>query len=577
MTSLKRKLGRNSESGSAYGADSPQGEYYCQELNGEYRLLTAGHPVSSSTSSLSRSRGASLGGLRSRARGKGRARIGRSKSLNGSTHDEPLPSQSHSDPPQTPRAKRARKAKEEIAPENGISESSTPRPTRQSARILSKFHHMSSVPEELDDLAIQQPDFNRPLDIHIGSDELEANEDDASSKSPSTVTRKSDSQSISLRSTWTDSSRPRRSSGYKTELETSPEEVPKPQSKFVEANTEKNKNPATKPDVRPASKQASHVVTRKRNSASKRDESAEVLNNMEMSTANSGLDSPPSERVEDDRIGGDDMEIIAPEARRPWPLPRLRTRNADSPARLTELESSLRAGESTPTEISDSRAATPSETGELSAGPLSTLPSRGRGRGGFRGRARGRGWTRGRGRGGRGRGAGRGGRGGRLQPIDREMSLSPSPVIKQLRDRQKELDKVFRRVAAAQRTALTVIANRSESKLIKDPNAHMAVPEYDQVMNGLKARMRKRLEIIENEYNWRKKSADAMLEANKELVNSNFHDKSWHVRKEHLLAAQGSYMAFVEQRRQAEDEDHTEVSLQLFRYGQFRTWKRIIY
>ncbi|QSS65872.1 vegetative cell wall protein gp1 [Histoplasma capsulatum] len=407
---------------------------------------------------------------------------------------------------------------------------------------------MSSVPEALDDLAIQQPDFNRPLDIHIGSDELEANEDDASSKSPSTVTRKSDSQSISLRSTWTDSSRPRRSSGYKTELETSPEEVLKPQSKFVEANAEKDKNPATKPDVRPASKQASHVVTRKRNSASKRDESAEVLNNMEMSTANSGLDSPPSERVEDDKIGGDDMEIIAPEARRPWPLPRLKTRNADSPARLTELESSLRAGESPPTEISDSRAATPSETGELSAGPLSTLPSRGRGRGGFRGRARGRGWTRGRGRGGRGRGAGRGGRGGRLQPIDREMSLSPSPVIKQLRDRQKELDKVFRRVASAQRTALTVIANRSESKLMKDPNAHMAVPEYDQVMNGLKARMRKRLEIIENEYNWRKKSADAMLEANKELINSNFHtDESGSERSvtSHRRSVRGFNSSFV--------------------------------
>ncbi|PGH02002.1 hypothetical protein GX51_04934 [Blastomyces parvus] len=565
MTGLKRKLDQTHELGSVSAADSSQGEYYCQERNSEYLLLTtAGHPVSS-TSSSSRARGGNRGGSRSRARGgKSRAHIGRSKSLNGSSHDEPLPVQPHSDP-QTPRAKRVRKAKDEVAHENGIAESNTPRPTRQSARIYSKFQHMDAVPEEHDHSAIQQPDFNGPHEIHVGSDDGEVNGNDTASKSPSISTKKptSDSQSISFKSTWTDSPRRRRSSGYKTEVETSPEAVSKPKSRSVDASVGKGKNTATTPEtgtIGPASKQASPVATRKRNSTSKTSEPAETLNQhtksfkMETSTSTSNGTQPPSERN-----GDGDTDLPVSEARRTRAVPLLRIRNADSPTQSIELESPLAAREGTSTEILGSRGATPSEAGELSASTLPSVSGRGRGRGGFRGRARGRGWTRGRGRGGRGRGAGRGGRGGRLQPIDRERSVSPSPVIKQLRERQKELDRVFRRVAAAQRTALTVIANRSEAKLVKDANAHTTVPEYHQVMKALKARLQKRLEVIENEYHWRTKTADALLEANKERVNSNFHDKSRHIREEHLLAAQGSYMAFVEQRRQAEDDDHTET------------------
>ncbi|OAT03165.1 hypothetical protein, variant 1 [Blastomyces dermatitidis ER-3] len=569
MTGLKRKLDQTHELGSASAVDSSQGEYYCQERNSEYLLLTAGHPVSS-TSSSSRARGGNRGGSRSRARGKARAHIGRSKSLNGSSHDEPLPVQSPSDP-QTPRAKRVRKAKEEIAHENGIAEANTPRPTRQSARILSKFHHMDSVPEEPDGSAIQQPNFNGPHEIHVGSDDGEVNGNDTASKSPSIRTRKSisDSQLFSFKSTLTDSSRRRRSSGYKTEVETSsPEAVSKPKSKSVDGGAGKRKNTATIPEtptIGSATKRASPVTTRKRNSTSKTTGPAETLNartknfKIEMSTSSGNGMQSPSERNGDDKNGDGDTDLPAPETRRTRPVPLLKIRNADSPAQSIELESPLAAREGTPTEVSGSRAATPSETAELSASTLPSVSGRGRGRGGFRGRARGRGWTRGRGRGGRGRGAGRGGRGGRLQPIDREISVSPSPVIKQLRERQKELDRVFRRVASAQRTALTVIANRTEAKLIKDANAHTTVPEYNQVMKALKARLQKRLDVIENEYNWRAKAADALLEANKERVNSNFHDKSRHIREEHLLAAQGSYMAFVEQCRQAEDDDHTET------------------
>ena len=33
-----------------------------------------------------------------------------------------------------------------------------------------------------------------------------------------------------------------------------------------------------------------------------------------------------------------------------------------------------------------------------------------------------------------------------------------------------------------------------------------------------------------------------------------------HIQQEHLLAAQGAYMAFVEGHRHAEDDEHTEVN-----------------
>ncbi|ODH40005.1 hypothetical protein ACO22_01704 [Paracoccidioides brasiliensis] len=575
MTGLKRKLDQQHELASASGADSSQSKYYYQELTSEYPLLTANHLASPFSPSTGRLRGGSRGSSRSRARGKGHVFRGRSKSLNGSNLD--IPVQTHLDP-QTPRAKRVKKAKEDIASESSVAELHIPRPTRQSARILSKFHHMDCVSEQADEPGIQQPNFNGPHEIHIGSDETEVNDKETSPKFPSVNTRQptSDSQLSSFKSTWADTSRRRRSSGYKTEVDTCADTVSK-LNKSVGANAESGDNT---PEIALAatsglvSKRSSPVATRKRISASIGATSDETQNpnpstkklKVEKLDPSSGTDSPPlggngnrgnSNRGENDGDGG--PLHSGPEPTRQDP--NLSILDADFPSQTMVAESFQAAHETTPTEASASPAPTPSETPELPATNLPSGAGRSRGRGGFRGRVRGRGggWTRGRGRGGRGRGSGRGGRGGRLQPIDRDMSLSPSPVIKQLRERQKELDRVFRRVASAQRTALTVIANRSEAKLIKDAKAHMAVPEYDQVMNDLKAMLQKRLEVIENEYNWRTKTADALFEANKERVNASFHDKSRHIREEHLLAAQGSYMAFVEQCRQAEDDDHTEA------------------
>ena len=43
-----------------------------------------------------------------------------------------------------------------------------------------------------------------------------------------------------------------------------------------------------------------------------------------------------------------------------------------------------------------------------------------------------------------------------------------------------------------------------------------------------------------------------------------------HIQEEHLLAAQGEYMAFVEGHCHAEDEDHTEVRATLWKTMQFK-------
>lgn len=44
-------------------------------------------------------------------------------------------------------------------------------------------------------------------------------------------------------------------------------------------------------------------------------------------------------------------------------------------------------------------------------------------------------------------------------------------------------------------------------------------------------------------------------------VNNRNQSSARNVQEEHLLAAQGDYMSFVEGRRAAEDDEHTEVSL----------------
>ncbi|KAA8643127.1 uncharacterized protein ATNIH1004_009889 [Aspergillus tanneri] len=204
-------------------------------------------------------------------------------------------------------------------------------------------------------------------------------------------------------------------------------------------------------------------------------------------------------------------------------------------------------------------------TSEIATGPAVAKvvrPSRNRGRGrGGRSRAaarfasskRGRGSTR----------SARGGRSGRQydrsSDVELERSPSPSAATQKLRDRQRELDKAFRRLAAAQRLALAVLASQSEKKLSLDKNAHINVPEYDEISSLLKDRLRGRLEVFYREYELKVEQENRLFTANKEAIEERFRAAARNIQEEHFHASQGDYMAFVEGRRAAEDDEHTET------------------
>ncbi|GAB1200583.1 hypothetical protein APSETT444_009957 [Aspergillus pseudonomiae] len=186
--------------------------------------------------------------------------------------------------------------------------------------------------------------------------------------------------------------------------------------------------------------------------------------------------------------------------------------------------------------------------------------SRGRGRGG-RSRAAARSGSSKRGRG--GARAARGGRIGRQydrsSDVEHDRSPSPSAATQKLRDRQRELDKAFRKVAAAQRLALAVLASQSQKKLSRDKNAHRNVPEYEQINTLLKARLEERLEVFRHEYELRVEQENRLFAANREAIEERFRASARYIKEEHFFASQGEYMAFVEGRRAAEDDEHTET------------------
>ncbi|KAI1932432.1 hypothetical protein LOZ65_000727 [Ophidiomyces ophidiicola] len=147
----------------------------------------------------------------------------------------------------------------------------------------------------------------------------------------------------------------------------------------------------------------------------------------------------------------------------------------------------------------------------------------------------------------------------RMHAYDRNLSPSASAAVKKLRDRQRELQGAFRRVSSAQRAALLVLANRSESRLAKDPKAHMSTPLYQEVLDGLEARLEKQKALINREYDLKVQCEKQYLEAAQYWINSGFEEKVESVRDEHILAAQGSFLQYLDQCRQAGDDDHTET------------------
>ncbi|KAB8232134.1 uncharacterized protein BDW43DRAFT_126738 [Aspergillus alliaceus] len=209
----------------------------------------------------------------------------------------------------------------------------------------------------------------------------------------------------------------------------------------------------------------------------------------------------------------------------------------------------------------DIEGSTPENTTEPTTGKaVRGGRNRGRGRGG-RSRAAARSGSSKRGRG--GARAARGGRTGRQcdrsSDIEHDRSPSPSAATQKLRDRQRELDKAFRKVAAAQRLALAVLASQSQKKLSRDKNAHKNVPEYEEINSLLKARLEERVEIFRHEYGLKVEQENRLFAANKEAVEERFKASARHIKEEHFFASKGEYMAFVEGRRAAEDDEHTET------------------
>lgn len=186
----------------------------------------------------------------------------------------------------------------------------------------------------------------------------------------------------------------------------------------------------------------------------------------------------------------------------------------------------------------------PTTEAKTSNDQLSVVPAASRGRGTGRGRGRGRrrgrgggfvrggGWRGGksRGRGGGGRGGGRGGaRGGKRTEDDSDIARSPSPcpATQKLRERQKELDKAFKKVAAAQQLALTVMADHTHKRLSKNKNAHLSVLEHTQIQKDLDTCLHERQDILRHEYDLKVKQANMLFEANKDLLENQFRVRNY--------------------------------------------------
>ncbi|RDW61885.1 uncharacterized protein DSM5745_10557 [Aspergillus mulundensis] len=147
----------------------------------------------------------------------------------------------------------------------------------------------------------------------------------------------------------------------------------------------------------------------------------------------------------------------------------------------------------------------------------------------------------------------------RSSDIEFERSPSPSAATQKLRDRQRELDKAFRRVAAAQRLALAVLATQSEKRIARDKNAHKAVPEFEEISLVLKTHLREKQDTLKREYDLKVAQENRIYKANKEAIEERCRASSRYIQEEHLLASHGEYMTFIEGRRAAEDDEHTET------------------
>ena len=101
-------------------------------------------------------------------------------------------------------------------------------------------------------------------------------------------------------------------------------------------------------------------------------------------------------------------------------------------------------------------------------------------------------------------------------------SPPPSEATQRLRDRQRELDRAFKKLALSQGLALNILMERSIDRLAADRYAHEKVPEYDQVQQALDRRLEKRQGISCNFYKEQVEQQNRLYAVARERVEQQF-------------------------------------------------------
>lgn len=135
--------------------------------------------------------------------------------------------------------------------------------------------------------------------------------------------------------------------------------------------------------------------------------------------------------------------------------------------------------------------------------------------------AKGKGRPRGKGVAGRRATAGRG-RQLKSPEVRPERSPSPFAAARKLLDRKTELDRAFKKVAAAQRLALHVMAVRTEKQLARDKNAHREVPEFEKVEAVLTAYRKRKQDTLHHEYECQLRQEELLFAAEQERIERKF-------------------------------------------------------
>lgn len=404
--------------------------------------------------------------------------------------------------PETPRTKRVKRGS--VAEE-------TPRSTRQSTRLKSNAHEIPTENGVADTSAVSKPIETSPP-VSVASNTRTRNRNRQTGDSGTNVsTRSRPSTSVVKSPSPGDATSAAADAPDPMDVDTFHDTEPTPPAeespKGTVSSGQLNKiegygAPQIEGDLKPMSTRSSPILSRKRKSLESNDRGA-VLSTSSSPSKKLKLEDATLDRASEPALQNGDERRLEDTLSQPDDFA---TSKADEGSRQITEEAE---DSTTPDNATESAIAKATRGGR----------TRGRGRGArsrtsarFGVNRRGRGGTR----------AARSGRTGRQNDrssdIEFERSPSPSAATQKLRDRQRELDKAFRRVAAAQRLALAVLATQSEKRLARDKNAHKAMPEYEDIMLKLKAQLREKQDTLRREYDLKVAQENRIFQANKEAI-----------------------------------------------------------